>query len=87
MKIHKAGRRRSSEPWQSAPRARGHTEGDYKPFVKRLRSMQEKGLLAEVAVPGKHIYTYRLDGKQPPSVLPYPKPYLLANMNPMLATA
>ena len=47
--------------------------GDFKPFVKRLRKLQEDGLLTEVAVPGKHIYTYSLRGKQQPTRLPYPK--------------
>ncbi len=47
--------------------------GDFKPFVKRLRKLQEGGLLTEVAVPGKHIYTYTLQGKQQPTRLPYPK--------------
>lgn len=47
--------------------------GDFKPFVKRLRKLQEDGLLTEVAVPGKHIYTYALRGKQRPTQLPYPK--------------
>ena len=47
--------------------------GDFKPFVKRLRKLQEDGLLTEVAVPGKHIYTYALQGKQQPTRLPYPK--------------
>ena len=44
-----------------------------KPFVKRLRKLQEDGLLTEIAVPGKHIYTYALQGKQQPTRLPYPK--------------
>ena len=47
--------------------------GDFKPFVKRLRKLQEAGLLTEVAVPGKHIYTYALQGKQQPTRLSYPK--------------
>jgi len=41
--------------------------------VKRLRKLQEDGLLTEVAVPGKHIYTYALQGKQQPTRLPYLK--------------
>lgn len=48
-------------------------KGDYKPFVKKLREMQETGLLQEVKVPGKHIYTYCLNGKQTPTLIPYPK--------------
>jgi hypothetical protein len=47
-----------------------------KPFVKRLRKLQEDGLLTEVAVPGKHIYTYALQGKQQPTRLPYPKGHM-----------
>lgn len=47
--------------------------GDYKPFVKRLRKLQEDGLLTEVKVPGKHIYTYNLIGRQMPTRMPYPK--------------
>ena len=47
--------------------------GDFKPFVKRLRKLQEDGLLTKVVVPGKHIYTYSLRGKQQPTRLPYPK--------------
>jgi len=48
-------------------------KGDYKPFVKRLRKLQEDGLLIEVKVPGKHIYTYNLIGRQMPTRMPYPK--------------
>lgn len=47
--------------------------GDFKPFAKRLRKLQEDGLLTEVVVPGKHIYTYTMQGKQQPTRLPYPK--------------
>ena len=48
-------------------------KGDYKPFVKRLRKLQEDGLLTDVKVPGKHIYTYNLIGRQTPTRMPYPK--------------
>ncbi|MCK5016882.1 MAG: hypothetical protein KAS32_07395 [Candidatus Peribacteraceae bacterium] len=48
-------------------------KGDYKPFVKRLRKMNEDGLLKEVVTPGKYIYSYNLQGKQVASGLPYPK--------------
>lgn len=47
--------------------------GDFKPFVKRLRKLQEDGLLTKVLVPGKHIYTYVLRGEQRRPRLPYPK--------------
>jgi len=48
-------------------------KGDFKPFAKRLQKMREDGVLLEVSVPGKHIYTYTLRGIQRPSRLPYPK--------------
>lgn len=48
-------------------------KGEYKPFVKRLRDLQENGLLEEIHLPGKHIYTYLLRGRQPPTQNPYPK--------------
>ena len=48
-------------------------KGDYKPFAKRLRKMQEDGLLKEVVTPGKYIYQYHLTGKQIVSGLSYPK--------------
>ena len=47
--------------------------GDYKPFVKRLRAMQERGELTSKVVPGKHIYTYSLDKKQKRNGREYPK--------------
>lgn len=47
--------------------------GDFKPFVKRLRTMQENGQLSLKVVPGKHIYTYCLDKKQKPNGRQYPK--------------
>lgn len=48
-------------------------KGDYKPFVKVLREMYDKGELKELEIPGKHIYTYRLDGKQVYNKRKYPK--------------
>lgn len=33
-------------------------KGRYKPFVMRLREKQEKGLLLETTLPGKHCYVY-----------------------------
>jgi hypothetical protein len=48
-------------------------KGEYKPFVKRLRALHEKGLLKEITVPGKYIYRYNLEGKQKPTEIPYPK--------------
>lgn len=48
-------------------------KGEYKPFVKQLRKMYDDGILKEVKVPGKHIYTYNLIGTQPPTHKPYPK--------------
>src|SRR5574343_282625 len=47
--------------------------GDYKPFVKKLRKMKENGLLTEVKIPGKYIYTYTLQGKHHPIRIKYPK--------------
>jgi hypothetical protein len=35
-------------------------KGEYKPFVKRLREKQAKGLLEPVILQGKHCFTYRL---------------------------
>jgi hypothetical protein len=48
-------------------------KGDYKPFVKRLREMNDNGLLREERIPGKHIYTYTLDGKHKAVRINYPK--------------
>ena len=48
-------------------------KGDYKPFVKKLRAMNDSGLLKEVVTPGKYIYSYNLDKKQIATGLPYPK--------------
>lgn len=48
-------------------------KGEFKPFVKKLREQFAAGLLVEVSVPGKYIYTYQLKGKQRVSGLPYPK--------------
>ena len=48
-------------------------KGEYKPFVKKLRALHEEGKLKEIVVPGKHIYTYDLVGKQKPTQRPYPK--------------
>lgn len=56
-------------------------KGDFKPFVKRLRELQKNGLLTEVAVPGKHIYTYALKGKQLSTRLPYPKRFTTEQEN------
>jgi len=35
-------------------------KGEFKPFVKRLRQKQEAGLLEEIVLSGKFIYTYQL---------------------------
>lgn len=48
-------------------------KGDYKPFVKRLREMMDNGELKTINIPGKHIYTYNLQGKQKPNGKVYPK--------------
>ncbi len=47
--------------------------GDFKPFVKRLRKMKDDGVLKEIIVPGKHVYLYTLNGKQKRIGVPYPK--------------
>lgn len=47
--------------------------GDFKPFVKRLRAMQERGELTLKGIPGKHIYTYTLDAKHHNTRRKYPK--------------
>lgn len=54
-------------------------KGEYKPFVKRLRKLQEDGLLRKIKVPGKHIYTYNLRKKQERTKLPYPKKKEICN--------
>jgi len=48
-------------------------KGEHKPFVKRLRKMQEDGVLEEVVTPGKYIYSYNLVSTQHATGLPYPK--------------
>ena len=48
-------------------------KSDFKPFVKHLRKLQTDGLLDEISVPGKHIYTYTLKGKHIPTGRKYPK--------------
>lgn len=48
-------------------------KGDYKPFAKRLRQLDEEGLLKRLEVPGKHIYTYTLKGKHTATNTTYPK--------------
>ena len=35
-------------------------KGDFKPFVKRLRDLKEKGLLTPIVLPGKHCFVYHL---------------------------
>lgn len=45
-----------------ALRTRGN-DGDFKPFVKRLRAKQQAGLLSVVELPGKHCYTYRFKNR------------------------
>lgn len=35
-------------------------KGEYKPFVKRLRQLQEEGLLHKIILKGKHCYIYNL---------------------------
>jgi len=52
---------------------RTRNNGQFKPFVLRLRKMLERGELKSVKVAGKHIYTYRLHGKHRREGLPYPK--------------
>jgi len=47
--------------------------GDFKPFVKRLREMKDRGELTSIVTPGKHIYTYSLDRKHRWSGRKYPK--------------
>lgn len=49
-------------------------KGDFKPFVKQLRALNDAGCLIKVDVPGKYIYSYRLDGQQKATEVPYPKP-------------
>tara|TARA_R110000803_G_scaffold68895_1_gene131001 strand:+ start:67 stop:702 length:636 start_codon:yes stop_codon:yes gene_type:complete len=48
-------------------------KGRFKPFALRLQALQLAGELTEVKVPGKHVYSYRLDGINKPSSTPYPK--------------
>lgn len=38
--------------------------GDFKPFVKKLRAKHEAGLLEVVELPGKHCYTYAMKAKR-----------------------
>lgn len=40
-------------------------KGDYKPFVKKLRSKLEAGLLTPLRLPPKHCYIYRINNRQP----------------------
>jgi len=48
-------------------------KGKYKPFVQRLRYLQDRGLLEEIEVPGKHIYLMSLDSSNITSTASYPK--------------
>ena len=48
-------------------------KGEYKPFVRKLREMKDNGLLSEIAVPGKHVYTYNLNGVHVPNGANPPK--------------
>lgn len=48
-------------------------KGVLKPFAQRLKKLYDNGLLKTIKTPGKHIYTYALDGKQKVCGLPYPK--------------
>ena len=45
--------------------------GDYKPFVKKLREKQERGELIPINLPGKHCYLYRLKIVSPISTRTY----------------
>ena len=49
-------------------------KGALKPFAARLKALHDAGELVRVRVPGKHIYTYNLVGRQSPTKVPYPKP-------------
>jgi len=51
-------------------------KGELKPFAKRLKQLDEKGLLKRIKVRGKHVYSYSLKGKQIVSNKNYPKPYI-----------
>lgn len=52
-------------------------KGELKPFARRLQELDSRGLLCKVTVPGKHIYTYKLVGKQRVgNTKNYPKPNL-----------
>lgn len=51
-------------------------KGELKPFAKRLKQLDEKGLLKRIKVRGKHIYSYNLKGKQIVVNKNYPKPYM-----------
>lgn len=42
-------------------------KGAYKPFVLRLREKQEKGLLVETTLPGKHCFVYEIKNKRVPT--------------------
>lgn len=46
--------------------------GDYKPFVKKLREKLEKGILVPRDLPGKHTYVFNLRKKNL-NKIPYPK--------------
>jgi hypothetical protein len=48
-------------------------KGEYKPFVKKLRELNDNGLLVVVDVPGKYIYSYNLVNKQIKNNKEYPK--------------
>lgn len=41
--------------------------GDFKPFVKRLRAMHESGELIPVSLPGKHRYVYEIRQTKTPA--------------------
>lgn len=47
--------------------------GQLKPFAARLQDLYEKGMLTFKTVPGKHIYTYNLRGRQKSNPEKYPK--------------
>ena len=48
-------------------------KGRFKPFAIRLQELYKSGKLKEIEIPGKHIYTYTLQGKHIAERINYPK--------------
>lgn len=48
-------------------------KGELKPFARKLKEQYDAGLLRQIEVPGKHIYTFNLKTKQQANPENYPK--------------